>query len=770
MRVSSAWLKEWLRRTILDDQHIADALERAGMEVEQIIASRPIDGLIVVGMIKKVIQHPQADKLHIVQVTTGSKDLSIVCGAPNVREGMKVAVSQIGAVLPSGDKIQQAKLRGEVSEGMLCSQMELGQGNDHTGILEIAQDIELGTPLRELYPADAEINMSTPANRIDVLSVIGLAREVAAMTDAELVPVSFPEVKTQGKNTMISKNAEASRYMLARLSVDQSREIDKDMVAKLRVAGVRHVSSIVDITNYVMLEVGQPLHAFDASKVTIPIEVRGAKLGEKLTTLDSIERKLTPDDLIIADQKGPIALAGLMGGKNSEIDANTREILLEAAVFDGATVRKMAKRHGLRTEASARFERSLPVQLAAEGMARAVQLLKSVAGAKVLEVDDQQNALPLEQGIELNIPFLSSLVGMEISANEAVQALGKLEIRARVADGNISVPEVPWWRTDLKIPEDLVEEIVRVIGYDKIPSTIPAWRPKRLLFDRERSKRRKARDVLFAAGLFEVMTYSFVSEDQLLSLDHELSKHLKIKNPLSSEQAYLRSTLLASHLTVLERNRTYSKTVGFYELSNVFIKRDGDDLPEEPTRMGVTMLQPAGALAQAKGVLDALASELNVQLTVEANTDTSFDNGRSGTILLGDMVVGRIGQVRQQLTRALKLEGEVAHVELDFAPVANASTVRQYAAFSRFPAITRGLAIAVPLKTSWRDVAELVNKYPVEFAGDYYGPGLPEGFKGMTLRITMSNPDRTPTEPEAAELEDRVMRLLERKVGAKPRD
>jgi phenylalanyl-tRNA synthetase beta chain len=770
MRVSSAWLKEWLRRTILDDQQVADALERAGMEVEQIIASRPIDDLIVVGVIKKVIQHPQADKLHIVQVTTGSNDLSIVCGAPNVREGMKVAVSQIGAILPSGDKIQPAKLRGEVSQGMLCSQLELGLGTDHAGILEIPQDIELGTPLRELYPADAEISMSTPANRIDVLSVIGLAREVAAMTDAELVPLSFPEVKTLGKNSMITKDAEASRYMLARLTVDQSVASSNEMVAKLRVAGVRHVGAVVDITNYVMLEVGQPLHAFDATKVKLPVEVRHAKSGEKLTTIDSIERKLTAADLIIADQNGPIALAGLMGGKNSEIDENTREILLESAVFDGATVRKMAKRHGLRTEASARFERSLPVQLAAVGMARAVQLLKSVTNAKVLEIDDQQNVLPMRQRIDLGIPFLSSLVGMEISQKQAIQSLGKLEIQAHAVDGNISVPEVPWWRTDLKIREDLAEEVVRVIGYDKIPSTIPAWRPKRLVFDRERSKRGKVRDVLFGAGLFEVITYSFVSEDQLLSLDHELSKHLKIKNPLSSEQAYLRSSLLSSHLTVLERNRTYSKTVGFYELSNVFIKRDGDVLPEEPTRLGVTILQPTGALAQAKGILDALASELNVQLSVEAITDGSFDTGRSGTILLGDLVVGRIGQVRQQLTRGLKIDGEVAHFELDFASVANASTVRQYSAFSRFPAITRDLAIAVPLKTSWREVSELVNKYPVEFAGDYYGPGLPEGFKGMTLRVTMSNPGRTPTEPEAAELEGRVMRLLERKVGAKPRD
>ena len=532
---------------------------------------------------KKVVQHPGAERLKLVEVGIGDQEYRIVCGAANVRGGMKVAMAQIGAVLPGGERIAAVKLRGEVSEGMLCSERELGVGMDHAGILEVSSNVAVGTRLSEVYPSDAVIDLKTPANRWDLQGVYGLAREVAAMTGETLAVMAPPPVEFSGAAGVLADELQALRYTLTRITVKLGAHSPSQVVARLRSAGVRSISPVVDITNYVMLETGQPLHAFDAAKVTLPISVRVARQGETLVTLDGVERKLHTPDLIIADAKGPIALAGLMGGKTTEVGAETTEILLEAAVFDGVQVRKTAQRHGLRTEASARFERGLPVTLPPLAVGRAVELLKKLAGGKLAAAYETGYVTPKLWSIALPISSLSKILGIVITHKEAVAALNKLGIEVASEalvkmhkDGDkepmITVLEVPWWRPDLKEPADLVEEIVRVIGYDRIPATIPSWRPTKITFDRERAVRRRVRDIAWAAGAFEVMTYSFVAAQQLEKLGLEVGQHLKLKNPLSSEQAYLRSSLLPSHLATLERNRMYSKSMRFYELSRVFLR------------------------------------------------------------------------------------------------------------------------------------------------------------------------------------------------------
>jgi phenylalanyl-tRNA synthetase beta chain len=773
---------------MLEDHEVVQALERAGIEIEQVILSKPIDNRVVVALVKKVVQHPGADRLRLVEVETGEGTHNVVCGAPNVRDGLKVAFAQIGATLPDGDTIEKVKLRGEVSEGMICSERELGIGKDHNGILELSNEAVVGTPICELYPGDTVVDIKTPANRFDVQSVVGLAREVAAMTTAELKPLAPPPVEiSSGLKDTLSPKIEAKRYLLARLKIDQPPHSPLPMAARLRASGTRSIGPVVDVTNYVMLEMGQPLHAFDAAKVSLPIEVRHAKAGETLVTLDGVKRTLSQADLIIADAHGPIGLAGLMGGQDTEVSATTSEILLEAAAFDGVTVRKMAQRHGLRTEASARFEREIPVTLAGHGLERAVELLVETSGGMLESVAEFAGEKPKTVGLKLPVGRLTTLLGFEVSAKEAVSALGKLQIEAEIVqtsknkakrddvvslhnDQIISVQNVPWWRPDLKESQDLVEEVVRVLGYDRVPSTIPSWRPRHIEFDRGRAVRRRLNEVLWAAGAFEVMTYSFVSAEQLTELGLDLGAHLKLKNPLSSEQAYLRSSLLPSHLATLERNRTYAKTMRFYEMSRVFLKRGAGEQPDEPLRLAATVLEQESAYAVAKGMLDKLAAELGAVVTVRPAQLSGYASGRYGEVWAGKERIGGIGQLEPSLVRALKLDGEAAHLELDVAGLMAAGATRAYSARSAFPSIARDLTLILPEDVLWQSVKDACEGWDVVFVSDYYGSELAAGTKGLTVRLTLTYPDRTPTEAEAADLEEAVFTRLRHKFGAQRRD
>ncbi|HSX01713.1 MAG TPA: phenylalanine--tRNA ligase beta subunit-related protein [Candidatus Saccharimonadia bacterium] len=926
MKVSTAWIKEWLGRTISDEAIVA-ALEQAGIEVEQFTSSKALDKKIVVALVKKVVQHPNADRLKLVFVDTGKREVRVVCGAPNVREGLMVALAQVGATLPGGDTIMPAKLRGEASEGMLCSEHELGLGADHSGILELPASSQLGTTLCDIYPPDAIVEIKTQANRFDLLSVAGLAREVAAIQDMPMKSLPEP-VRTGAAGQILANKLKADRFMLMRLQLDRvAPSSPPEMTARLRAGGVRAISPVVDVTNYVNLELGQPLHAYDAAKITLPLTVRHAKDGERLTTLDGIERELSHLDLVVADADGPVGLAGLMGGARTQVTSQTREILLEAATFDGATVRKMAKRHGLRTEASARFERGLPVQLPPVALSRAVERLAQLAEVQVKATADQLNVWPWVQRIGLRHSLLNRLLGFEVSVNQAVALLGRLQIEARpfdiaaearallgrpykfganfktngvtafdcsyltdylysliglsightaheqfkagrpvelsellpgdllfrggswkrlderaregvshvalylgkgkilhavdmertakgdwaeLADAGvredklavmtedpqflgacryadnladfITAPALPWWRPDLKESQDLVEEVVRVLGYDQVPARLPAWQPREVAFDTATGRRRRLQQVLYGAGLFEVLTYSFVSEAQLSEAEMPLDDQLKLKNPLSIEQAYLRSALLPSHLAVLERNRTYAKELAFYELSRVFIKREVGEQPDEPLRLAVTMLRPDEAYRHLKGVLDMVARELGAELTVEpvetvaaaavSSLGRAFAPGRVAVVKLGRQVLGYAGQLQPALLQRRKLAGEAAYLELDVEPLLAAARPRAFAGLDRFPRAAREVAVVLPAEVTWAQVAAALVDLPqsqASFVSDYYGDELPAGHKSLALRLTVAHPDRTPTEAEVVDVERKALAILARKFGAAPR-
>src|SRR6266567_2531606 len=340
MNVSTDWINAWLEKP-LEDKVIVEALERAGVEVESYQPPRRLDERIVAVRVESVLQHPAADRLHLVDVTAGGGLIRVVCGAPNVRAGMYAALAQVGAVLPDGEQIGAAKLRGEMSHGMLCSERELGLGEDYNGILELAETGKLGQSVSDLYPAGGVVELKTQANRFDLLSVVGLAREVAAMTHTRLKDLPEPFAANLSQDKLVVDEPQALRLMFVKLSIQPQATLPQWLNDRLKASGVRSINPIVDVTNYVNLELGQPLHAYDAKKVQLPLVVRKSNVGEKITTLDGVSRSLAAQDLVVADAGGPVALAGVMGGQSTEVDAETREVILEAAVFDAATVRKM---------------------------------------------------------------------------------------------------------------------------------------------------------------------------------------------------------------------------------------------------------------------------------------------------------------------------------------------------------------------------------------------------------------------------------------------
>lgn len=918
MRVSTSWIKSNLGRTI-SDREIVDALELAGIEVEQYSCSTMIDDNIVVGLVQNVRQHPEADRLHIVTVSNGTEDFEVVCGAPNVRAGILVPFAQIGSVLPSGDAISKAKLRGIVSNGMLCSGRELGLSDDHEGLLELAAENKPGTTLSHLYPEDGHLELKTQANRFDLLSVLGLAREVAAQLDIPTPDYIHSELLYSSESKIIaSTEASVSRIQFAELTVDSSCETPDWMAQRLLSAGVRSIGIIVDITNYVMLEYGQPLHAYDADHVSLPFSVRFAQKDEKLTTLDDNNRKLTKDDLVVTDSNGILGLAGVMGGEKSEVSENTKRIYLEAASFDGAIVRKMAKRHGLRSEASARFERGLPVQLQSVALAYAAELLEKYAGAKLIQAEDRLNVFPYEYRIGLRVSYIVKMLGIDLTRDEIVVKLARLGIESRpfdivtearshldkpyawgasfrthrtdafdcgylidylysligqmighsapqlmksgreipldelqigdtlyrdgawkevkredrdgvshvamyIGDGKIihaenyhmvdgewqelpkkeqivridpleiitdvkgfygarrhvenlddwiSVPKAPWWRTDLRTQEDLLEELARTIGYDKIPATIPAWHPLEVPFDRTRRPKQQLRELLSGLGLYEVMTYSFVSSEQIEGIGADPKDYLKLKNPLSSEQAYLRRTLLPSHLRVLEQNRKDFSEVAFYELSGVFHPNEKGELPDEPTVLAVTTASSTDGYRYVKGIWDQIAAKYVIDYQLITEDSKPYAAGRMARIMVRGKEIGRIGQLMPSILRGHKLDGEVGFLEVSWDLISESARTVGYEAILKFPAANRDLTMLVPMTAEWAKIQKALNSIvgvKARYAGDYYSDDLPRGYRSLSMHLELFATDHTLEDAEVLSSMMRIEQLLQNKFKAKTR-
>jgi phenylalanyl-tRNA synthetase beta chain len=786
----------------------ARALTAVGLEIEALTdLGAGFRGVVVAEVVARR-PHPQAEKLSLVDVldTKGGTVTQVVCGASNVpAPGRKVLWAQPGAVLPGGFTIAPKAIKGITSPGMLCSEVELGIGDDDSGIVVLDADdpTALGAAAQKALGVDDWVlEVNVPANRGDVLGHLGLARELAAVLGGRLVPPA-PGLEDLTDASLdagklarvdIADPAGCARYVARVIDGVTVRPSPRRFAQRLRAVGVRPVSNLVDVTNYVMFELGQPLHAFDAARVAgSRIAVRRAAAGEKLTTLDGVERTLTAGDLLICDAERAVALAGVMGGLDSEVTADTTRVLLEAASFDALGVRRTARRLGLHSEASHRFERGVDPEIADLASARAAALLARLGGGRVARgVVDTYPRKRSVAAIPLRIPRAAQVTGIELDAAACRGALERLGFA--VAKGKADTLSVtpPSPRADVTREVDLIEEIVRLVGYDRVPTTLPALREAPRATVDERPDR--ARQALAAAGLYEAITFGFTSRERVAALrlpaDDVRNRPIALRNPMSVEQAVMRTSLLPNLLGAIARNRSFGlEDVALFEVGSVFLRTSGGDgeptgLADEPTHVCAVLsghrpgwLGGGGAwdFYDARGFVDALVEAVTGDeraVSIVPGTDEPFLHpGISARLVArsGDgepVTVGWIGEVHLDTRTALGVDAPVLAFGLELGRLP-ARTHAQMRAIPRFPASSRDVSLLLAEATPAARVREVIDAAAqplvetVRVVEEYRGANLPSGHRSMLWSITYRSPDRTLTDAEVdAAHEAIVSRLL----------
>ncbi|MCH2511764.1 MAG: phenylalanine--tRNA ligase subunit beta [Dehalococcoidia bacterium] len=795
MRVPLSWLRQYVD-VDLPVQELAHRLTMAGIEVGEV---EVIGGWkeVFVGHVTDVRPHPNADRLRLCVVTTGAEELEVVCGAPNVASGQKICFAKVGANIYNThserhETLEAAKIRGVESQGMICSAIELGLGDDHSGIIVLPDDAPTGTPLDD-YLGDTVLDLELTPNRLDCLSVLGVAHEVAALTGKT---VREPEASyeesgppiTEWVNISVDSPELCRRYtasLLLGVKIGPSPQWLQDRLTR---AGLRPINNVVDVTNFVMLEYNQPLHSFDYDLIKdATVIVRRARPGEVLTTLDSVERKLTDEHLVIADANDAIGLGGVIGGANSEISENTVNVLLESATFDGTNNRETAQSLGLRTEATLRFEKGLRPELAPIALRRATGLIQEVAGGTVapgiVDVLSDEGAEP--PMVTLTSSKIKRMLGMEVDLKKVQEIMDALGFTWEPEGDAALKVTVPYWRNDVNIEEDLVEEVVRTIGYDSVPTTmlsspIPFQQPVPVMGLRDQIK-----DVLAAAGMQEVINYPLVTLQQLEQVEHldRSALPLRVANPMSSDREYLRTTLRASLLANLAANQGHSAgPFRMFEAGRVFWPRTGD-LPEErETVAGVlaglrhepSWLEDDSLLDffDVKGVVESVLGHLGVTATYEPVDDPAFHPGRCAAIKSGDSLLGLVGEVHPVVMERLGLESpQVAAFELYLEPILAAlpSSERQFEPLPRYPSATRDLALVMPSDVDAGRVTQLILRHRgvdrAELFDIYAGENVAEGTKSLAFHVYFQARDRTMTNEEVNRSLDGLLRTLEQELN-----
>ena len=715
MKVPLSWLREYVDLD-LPGKELGHRLTMAGVEVGEV---EEVGGWsqCMVARVVEVRPHPQADRLSLCRVDTGSEEVEVVCGAPNVASGQKVCFAQVGANLLNAhtgkrETLKPARIRGVVSEGMICSQLELGLGEDHTGIIELPGDAPVGTPLDD-YLGDTILNLELTPNRLDCLSVLGVAHETAALTGKTVrepqagYPEEGPPVEERISISIADPDL-CRRYTASLISGVSIGPSPQWLQERLTKAGLRPINNVVDVTNYVMLEYNQPLHAFDYDRLQDrTIIVRRARAGERLTTLDGVDRRLDPDVLVIADSRDPVGVGGVIGGADSEIGPATSSVLLESATFDGYNNRQTAQKFGLHTEATLRFEKGLRPELAPIALRRATQLIRETAGGQVspgiVDVFPDREFLP--QTVALSADRLKKVLGMEVELETVERVLGSLGIETRRRDAGSVEATVPYWRNDITIEDDLVEEVVRVLGYDSVPVTmlatpIPHQQPggNRRLADR-------VKDALAALGMQEVISYPLVSREDLdrAGWSDGDGGALRVANPMNATEDCLRPTLRPSLLNTLASNQGLGAgPFRLFEAGRVFRPRP-DDLPEEREMVCGIMAGPRGTPSwlegggqsgdgldfyDAKGAVEGLLEVLGATASYEPGADSYFRTGRQAVVKLEGQVIGAVGEVHEPVLARFDLSTTpVAFFELDLGALLSglSRAERQFSPISRFP-------------------------------------------------------------------------------------
>ncbi|WP_026560864.1 phenylalanine--tRNA ligase subunit beta [Bacillus sp. J37] len=800
MFVSYKWLAEYVDLSGITPDELAEKITRSGIEVEGVdVLNDGIKG-VVIGHVVEKEQHPDADKLNKCQVDLGNGELTqIICGAKNVDKGQKVAVATVGAVLPGNFKIKKAKLRGEVSNGMICSLQELGIESKlvakeySEGIFVFTNDVEVGADaLEQLNLDDAVLELGLTPNRADALSMLGVAHEVAAILGRE---VKYPEISYENSSEKASDLVDVKVDAPDDNPIYIAKVIKNVTIApsplwmqtRLMAAGIRPHNNVVDITNFVLLEYGQPLHAFDYNRLgSKEILVRRAQDGEKIVTLDDQERSLTSEHLVITNGTEPVALAGVMGGANSEVQSDTKTVLLESALFNGGRIRTASKDHGLRSEASARYEKGVDPNRVPAAAERAAQLISLYAGGEVLEGNVEVRTASFEpKTVRTTVEKVNRVLGMDISAEEMKSILERLQFEV-VLDNSVLSVKVPTRRGDITIEEDLVEEIARLYGYDNIPTTLPVGQAIPGKLTEYQEKRRKVRRYLEGTGLYQAITYSLSSEEKAAKFALETSELTRLALPMSEERSVLRLSLLPHLLDALRYNLARQiDQVALYEIGSVFLSQGKDVQPLEKERLSgaITGLWHSHSWQAekkpvdfyvAKGILDGLVDLLGLTSQVEYKQAKreGMHPGRTAELYLGEKLVGFVGQVHPSVQKELDLtETYVFELSLVDLLTTNVEETR-YESIPRYPSISRDIALVVNKDVVAGDIEKIITESGGKMLKEvavfdlYEGDRLEDGKKSVAFSLRYFDPERTLTDEDVTKTHQKVLDTVEAKIGA----
>ncbi len=809
MYISLNWLKDFIKLSSkIDAATISQELTSHTVEVEGFINQAKQFDKIVIAKVLEVKKHPNADRLRLALVDIKTKKLNIVCGAPNLAEGQLVPVALIGAILPGGLEIKESEIRGEKSSGMICAEDELGIGKNHEGIIVLPETAKIGESFAKYLKANdviLEVDNKSLSNRPDLLNHYGIARELGVIFNTTIKPyekfldkkIKFLDAKQNELEVKVEDKEACPRYMAVKIDGLEVKESPAWLKERLIAVNQKPINNLVDLTNYVMLECGQPLHAFSADKIEKIIVRRGYK-NETIETLDEKERSLNEEDLLICDNKNVLAIAGVMGGLNSGINKETTSIILEAANFKAGVIRKTSQRLGLRTEASTRFEKSLDANLCEVALLRFLMLLKSLCplmkiSSSLIDIKNKNEEI---KPIVMDLNWLNKKIGQEIPKTEVIKTLKNLGFKIADEKEDIFSISVPSWRAtkDISSKEDIAEEVLRIYGYDNIKSELPLETLRLPEVNEERLLERKIKNILaLKFGLSEVYNYSFYGEDQLKKLEIDFTKNLKLANPLSDLQTLLRQSLVPGLVANIKNNQSKATDLSFFEMGSVFFNAVGDikkeqsgdeTLPYQEKHLGLILAGDSDEIfSKLKGIINNL-----LQLLIDFNVETEFslteelpgwaDKNSSAQVSVLNKNIGFITLLNKEVINNVNLKKIVAVAEINFNALAEillslASTIYQEP--RKYPTVVRDLAFVINEKILYNEFKkELIEFNPLirsaELFDVYSGNNLASDEKSLAFHLNFQSEEKTLTTEEVDSVVTALIQRLNEKFEAKLRN
>ncbi|VAW57009.1 Phenylalanyl-tRNA synthetase beta chain [hydrothermal vent metagenome] len=793
MRISQNWLHEWVNPQT-DLEAFCATITMAGLEVDSIEPAAGEFTHIVVAQVISVEKHPDADKLNICKVNIGREELQIVCGAANVREGLMVACATIGAVLPGNFKIKKSKLRGAESFGMLCSEKEMGLAEQADGLMELPNDAPIGTDIRDyLQLNDTVIEVDLTPNRADCLSVAGVAREVATLYQREVNAVDLTKVAVgidDAFPVIVSATQACPRYT-GRVIRDVNTQANTPlwMVEKLRRAGIRSLGPCVDITNFVMLELGQPMHVFDLDGLNGGISVRMANAGEQITLLDGKEINTTENTLVIADDDRILALAGIMGGENSGVSDNTQHLFLESAHFNPLSIAGKAREYGLHTDSSHRFERGVDAELPAKALERATALVIEICGGQVGPVIDQTSVadLPSREPVQLRLARINRMLGIAFDVTEVESILTRLgmQLEKMNGEGDAWMVTPPSFRFDIAIEADLIEEIIRIHGYNNIPRKLPTYQPAmKPLVEAEMSLQR-VKETLVDRGYYEAISYSFVDPKWQAAIDPDIAP-VKLANPISADLSVMRTSIWPGLLSAMQHNLNRQQArVRLFETGLTFVKQ-GDELLQHAKVSGAItgqlVVEQWSDEARKIDFFDA-KSDVEAILALGGLDNVHFEKaehsalhpGQTAKIFKNNQLIGWLGALHPNTQKMLDIEPPVYVFEVDQVALLKGA-VPAFQPLSKFPEVRRDLALMVKQEIPVEDLVKSIKSVTSEILQEillfdvYTGKGIDEGLKSVALGLILQGFSSTLTDEDVNKEINNIITVLNDRYGATLRE